>query len=562
MPRVGSPLHRSSLIAPSRAARVLVFVALAATPACTAPASSAGAPDLAAASSPPDAQLAADWHFTDVTAAAGFHYTHQYTPTPTTGMRAYAALQLEFAGGVASGDFDGDGRPDLYITRGDLGPNLLFHNRGDGTFADVAAAAGVAIDAARGSGPAFADVDGDGLLDLVIGGVEDTTMRLFRNRGDGTFADITAGSGLEAEKIVMSATFGDYDLDGDLDLAIGRWGGAAGLEHLWANDGHGRFTPVGQKLGVAGFGRAHLSDGDFSFTPNFADINDDGRPDLLFSGDYLSTQYFINRPGGGFTVLHPLTLNDSNGMGGAVADFDNDGRLDWFVTSIDDVDEGPTMNGNRLYHNAGGGNFEEVSARAGVRPGFWAWGACFADFNNDGVLDIFHTNGFRGTGMLPDGGEFKFNRDPSRLFVGNGDGTFTERSAALGLVDTGQGRGIVCFDYDGDGDIDVFVANNGQPPSLWRNDLAGPNHFLDVKLAGQPPNTEGIGARVYATTGPTTQMRELRAGCNYASQDPAVAHFGLGAAARVSTLRVVWPDRTETLLSDVPADTKQVIRHP
>ena len=161
----------------------------------------------------------AAWRFTDVTAEAGLVYQHGYTVTP--GFREAS----EHAGGVAAGDYDRDGDIDLYVVRGDIGPNLLFRNRGDGTFEEVGAAAGVALTGVRSSGPLFADLDGDGWLDLFVGGVEGTAPSVFRNAGDGTFADVTATSGIEipAGRDTFSATAADYDRDGDLDLFVTHW---------------------------------------------------------------------------------------------------------------------------------------------------------------------------------------------------------------------------------------------------------------------------------------------------------------------------------------------------
>src|SRR5438105_1464094 len=182
-----------------------------------------------------------------------------------------------------------------------------------------------------------------------------------------------------------------------------------------------------------------------------------------------------------------------------------------------------------------------VTEQAGVRRGWWGWGSTFADLDNDGHLVVFLVNGWND----PTG---PFQADLSRCFVSNGDGTFTERGAELGLADTGEGRGVVAFDYDRDGDLDLFIANNRQAPRPYRNDGCDTGHFLSLRLRGRAPNTEAIGGRVYVTAGGQTQMRELRAGSNFESQDPADAHFGLGTATNVDEIRIVWPDGTPTVL--------------
>ena len=260
-------------------------------------------------------------------------------------------------------------------------------------------------------------------------------------------------------------------------------------------------------------------------------------------------------------------LSDQNGMGSAVGDYDGDGDMDWFVSSIFDPNGAEAhwgTTGNRLYQNDGSGTFTDVTESAGVREGFWGWGSCFADFDNDGWLDLFHVNGWR-TRVTNE-----FSADPSRLFMSNGDGTFTEASLVNGLVDDGQGRGVVCFDADRDGDIDIFVSNNGDGPSFYMNQVVEVNrdveirvvNYLEVVLRGPSPNTQGIGALITITpsTG-GTQVREIRAGSNFVSQNPAEAHFGLGDATSVD-LSVRWPDGTESTVLNVAANQLLVLSHP
>jgi hypothetical protein len=244
-------------------------------------------------------------------------------------------------------------------------------------------------------------------------------------------------------------------------------------------------------------------------------------------------------------------------MGAAIGDFDNDGDLDWFVSSIWSATGvsagGWGITGNRLYRNRGDGTFDDVTETAGVRHGYWGWGSVFADLNNDGMLDIFHVNGF------PSDTADEYHADPARLFVSNGDGTFTQRAEELGVADTGQGRGVTCFDYDGDGDLDLFLTNMDAPGRLYRNDLPAGTKFLAVRLTGNAPNTQAIGARIFVTANGVTQMRELRAASNFVSQDPAGAWFGLGAASTASLVRVVFPDGTEQRLENVAANQTVVV---
>jgi hypothetical protein len=493
------------------------------------------------------------WAFTDVTAAAGL------ASRPDRDLS-------DAVGSVAAADYDGDGDIDLYVTRAPPSPHLLFENRGDGTFEDVAGAAGVAGRNETWLGPTFADADGDGALDLFVGGADGAPARLFRNRGDRTFEDVTGLSGIDLPYTTLAAAFGDYDRDGWLDLLVTHYLVPFEVvpvrEYLWRNTGAGRFTPVSAASNVTGIRRPERNT-DFTFTPNFADLDNDGWLDVLFASDFDNSLYFLNQRDGTFANATTDVISDENGMGVALGDYDRDGDLDWFVTSIWDpagAFDSWGGTGNRLYRNRGDGTFEDATDAAGVREGDFGWGACFADFNNDGWLDLFHVNGFETLDVRAE----RYRDDPSRLFVAIGDGRFVERSAALGLDDRGLGWGVACFDYDRDGDSDLFVANVGQPPHLYRNDGGNRLNYLQVKLRGSAPNTEGIGARLYARTGDVTQMWEIRAGNNFVSQDPAEAHFGLGTATRVDELRIVWPqiDAEPTVLRDVPVNRLLVIAQP
>jgi hypothetical protein len=483
--------------------------------------------------------------FTETAEEAGVLYEHGVLTEPTLGV-----LRL-VTGGVGAGDYDGDGWTDLYAIRHRHGTNLLFRNRGDGTFIEVGETAGVALSGLDAwSGPSFADVDGDGRLDLFVGSATREPV-LFRNLGDGTFEDITAGAHFGFDPgVYLGAAFGDYDRDDDLDLYAARWGtfdDELQHQHLWRNDGDGTFTGATLEAGID-VASSRVGTPDLRFwtqTGTFADVNSDGWPDLLVVSDFNVTQFFRAAGDGMFTDATTAVFTDENGMGSAVGDYDNDGDLDWFVSSV--YERQINRTGNRLYRNRGDGSFEDATEEAGVREGFWGWASCFADFDNDGNLDIFHVNG-RGEGPRD-----VFWMKPARLFISQGDGTFDERAAELGIADDGEGLGIVCFDYDRDGDIDVFIHNVGQASRLYRNDGGNRAHFLQVELRGAPPNTEGIGARVYVEAAGVTQMREIRVSNNYVSQDPAMAHFGLGRSAEVESLRVRWPDGQMTACGRVAA---------
>ena len=518
--------------------------------------------------------------FTDVTGESGISFTVGFA-----GGTDNPEVASIVSSGVASGDYDQDGDIDLFIVRGDLGPNLLYQNQGNLVFTDVAEEAGVAYtkeenETWRHATPAMADLDGDGDLDLLLPGLEGDPFLVFSNDGDGTFTDLSSGSGLDRmqAEYSLSPALGDYDLDGDLDLALGHWGtardftgGVGDTEHLWRNDsepGTIRFTSVSEEAGIAPSillnddARISRRAFDPTVTPTFARIDDDEYPDLLMVSDFNFSQVFINGGDGTFrNATDHEVIVDGNGKGSAVGDYDGDGDLDWFVTSVlaSGEDAPPHLSGigNRLYRNDQG-VFRDVTDAANVADGGWGWGSCFIDFENDGDLDIYHTNGW--TEFDEYGG---FATDASRAFLANGAGGFDERAESLGLDDAEQGRGVVCADFDNDGDLDILQlhANADNAATLYRNDAEG-NNFLGIRLQGRHPNSSATGARIVLDAGGTEYVREVTLGSNFASHNPAEQVIGLGGAGQVDGLRVFWPDGEETLLEAVAVNQYLDIEHP
>ena len=495
-------------------------------------------------------------------------------------------LQLIAPVGVAAGDYDNDGDIDLFIVRGITGSNLLYRNAGNLVFEEVAEAAGVAFTQSttanyHHSGPMFADIDGDDDLDLFLGGLDGDPSLIFANNGDGTFADVTAGSGIDTMSSTnsISASFGDYDLDGDLDLFVAHWGSPrdyslpGDTEHLWRNDTDVtgiKFESVSEAAGISPTILTLPDDltiqrpSDFTFAPAFARIDDDLYPDILSVADFNYSQYFVNNQDGTFTnATDTEVIIDGNGMGSAIADFDNDGDLDWFVTSIECHLDGDCMDGlwsrlgNRLYRNENGA-FEDVTVEIGVESGGWGWGACFLDLENDGDLDIYHTNGWPDTDGIQD-----FSVDTSRAFVLNDLGQYENKAAELGLDDIEQGRGVVCADFDNDGDVDILQLSLSvnAAAKLWRNDTAG-NNFLRVKLKGAAPNTEAAGARITTTVNGDSQTREISIASNFVSQNPTVQTIGLGSAAQVDEMAIQWPDGSQTVVTNITANQLVTVDHP
>ncbi len=487
-----------------------------------------------------------------------------------------------FPSGVAAGDYDNDGDIDLLIVRGDTGPNLLYRNLGDLVFDEVGADSGIAFTRSdsrnwRHGSPAFADMDGDGHLDIFFAGLDGDPNKIYKNMGDGTFSDVSRGSGIDQMRAAYtsSPTFGDYDLDGDLDMALGHWGTPRDYssapnetEHLWRNDSSVSkivFTPVTYVSGISP-GILTIADSritqrafDNTFTPTFADINADGYPDLLMAADFNFSQVFINNQDGTFrNSTDTRVIVDGNGMGSAVGDYDGDGDLDWFVSSVQTEGNAPShlsRLGNRLYRNNQYGVFDDSSGAARVSSGGWGWGSCFIDYDNDTDLDIYQTNGW------PEWAEFgDFPSDVTRTFINQGNGTFIEGAASLGLDDMEQGRGIVCADFDRDGDVDILQlhGNSKNAVTLWENQNGG--NYLTVALNGRVPNTQSIGARIIIESGGKWQLREVILGNNFASHNPVEQYFGLGDSDHITTLRITWPDGSETELRDLQANQYLEIR--
>jgi len=293
----------------------------------------------------------------------------------------------------------------------------------------------------------------------------------------------------------------DYNLDGYQDLFMSHWLEEFEADHIWKNNGDGSYTNVDSLLRFYN----PYDTPDYIHATNFTDINGDGFPDLLASSDFGTSQIWINKEGQYFELDTINILTDENGMGGTVADFDNDGDMDWYTTNIYDDDgiiEGNWgTTGNKLYVNNGTGIFTQEATEKGVQNTDWGWGTSFSDFDNDGYLDIIATNGW------PNNND-QFVNDHTKLFLSQDAEYFTEVSEQIGMLDSLQGRGLSVFDYDLDGDLDVFITNMNGAVSLWRNNLENENSYLNITLTEPEINRMALGAKVTVHTEELQQIRE------------------------------------------------------
>ncbi|MFK7882759.1 MAG: FG-GAP-like repeat-containing protein [Phycisphaerales bacterium] len=452
-------------------------------------------------------------------------------------------------GSAAAGDFDQDGDQDLFLAGGDHTDQLLI-NDGTGSFENRAAAWGVDRTHPTG-GAAVGDYNNDGYPDIFVASQSNKGHSLYRNNQDGTFTDVARDAGVwwtSSTDIAdgFGAAFGDYDLDGDLDLAVAGWDQDTRANRVFRNNNDGTFTVVSSYTDPNA--PVYFPRRNFGFTPRWHDMDNDLYPELLLVSDFGTTGYFRNNRDGTLTntTADAKVGDERNGMGQAVGDLNNDGLPDWYVTSIE-----TQSSGNMLYINQGDHRFVESSVAAGVRNGAWGWGAVAVDIDHDSDLDLVATNGWNGWDS------------PSYLFLNDGTGTsFTEAAESSGLDHTEQGRGLIRFDADLDGDQDLlFSASGSSPTRFFRNDLdQSTSNWSRISLDTQShprlaPN--GVGTRVELTDAGVTMHRWIDNGSSYISQSEMTGHFGWPADqdASIDQVRVYWTNGTVTTIQDLPSNT-------
>jgi hypothetical protein len=495
---------------------------------------------------------------------------------------------LETTGsGVAMFDYDGDGRQDLFFVNGTTLQGFpkgqeprphLYRNRDGARFEDVTVAAGLSEQWGWGQGACAGDYDNDGHEDLLV--TYYGQNRLFHNTGRGRFDDVTGPAGLTQSRLRWNTgcAFIDYDRDGLLDLFVANYidldlataptpesglcrfkgvpvacgppGLKGGVNLLYHNLGNGRFEDVSERSGIT------HANGSYGLGVSTLDFDNDGWTDLYVANDSNPSALYRNRHDGTFedvgvkaACAYSQDGKPQAGMGVAVGDFDRNGTMDILKTNF----AGDT---STLYANLGDGFCEDrtFDGGLGLNTRWLGWGAGFADFDNDGWLDIFLTNGH----VYPEVRQLRTEAgyEQRKVVYRNVDGRFEDVSERLGPPATSPkaGRGTAFGDIDNNGTVDVAINNVHDTPDLFLTSAPAANRWLLLRLVGTRSNRSAIGARVTVRAGAVVQIQEVRGGGSYISQNDLRVHFGLAAAARVDRLEVRWPNGLEEVWQDVAAN--------
>jgi hypothetical protein len=526
-------------------------------------------------------------------------------------------------GGVAVGDINNDSLPDIFFT-GNMTSSRLYLNRGNWKFEDITKKAGVTT-TTWCNGVTMVDINQDGFKDIfiAISGTRKTPKQkrrnlLFINNGNSTFTESASAYGLAGIGHNIQTAFLDYDKDGDLDVYVLRnafveysrnrarpksvKGESSTTDQLFRNNGNNTFTDVSAEAGI-------LIEG-FGLGVQVCDINDDGWDDIFVSNDFITNDLlWINNHDGTFSNQAGKYFKHTtyNAMGNDIADFNNDGLVDlvevdmlpednyrWKVTVMgNNYDEfqnslrfgyEPQYMRNTLQLNNGNGTFSDIGYLAGVEATDWSWSPLFADYDNDGLKDLFITNGYRQDITNLD--FVKFSERTSRmgtpeankkerldmlaripgisvhkyLYHNNGELTFTEVSNAWGLSSMAYSNGAAYADLDNDGDLDLIANNIDEPASLWKNSIinSGINNdtanFLRIGFIGPAHNREGIGTKVYLRSNGKLQYQYFTPFRGFLSTMEPYLHFGLANIRTIDSLQVIWPDGKIQVLQQVRAN--------
>jgi enediyne biosynthesis protein E4 len=516
----------------------------------------------------------------DVSAKAGITFKHTSDP-------AKKYIVESMSGGVILLDYDRDGWLDIYFTnapsvemalKGQKSRGALYRNNHDGTFTDITDKAGLATPCFA-MGGAVGDYDNDGWPDIYVtcfgGNV------LYHNNGDGTFSDVTAKAGVADGRWSTGAAFGDYDGDGFVDLMVTNYVdfrlndlpgfgkapnckyrgidvqcGPRGLkgagDALFHNNGDGTFKDVSKEAGVDD------PNGYYGLGVLWADFNNTGKPDIYVANDSTPKFLYKNEGQGKFKDIgiESGTAVSEDGseqasMGIAIGDYNHTGRPSLYVTNFSDEND-------LLYRNDGNWNFSEVSFASGAAlPSlpFVKWGTSFADFDNDGWLDLITANGhvYPQVDTLPSGAGY---REPKLLQLNQKDGTFCDASDQAGpaLKEKRVSRGVAVGDLFNDGNMDVVISDLDGSPMILRNYGIPNRHWVSFELAGTKSNRLALNARIKIVAGGVTQTDEIHSGGSYLSQNDLRVHFGLGSTSKIDRVEVSWPSGASDIIKDLAAD--------
>ncbi|MFQ5741149.1 MAG: CRTAC1 family protein [Acidobacteriota bacterium] len=522
------------------------------------------------------------FRFDDVALEAGLDQLTVY------GGRKTNRYLLETTGcGAAFLDFDNDGWLDAFLVngsrlegfgRGEAPVSHLYRNNRRGAFIDVTSTAGVGR-SGWGQAACVGDYDNNGYDDLFVTYWGQNV--LYRNKGDGSFEEVTKGAGLQQDRRRWNAgcAFVDYDRDGDLDLFVANYidfdpettptpdsglclykglrvacgppGLSGGKNLLYRNSGKGTFTDVSDSSGIEN------ANGTYGLGVLTIDYNDDGWTDIYVANDSNPSALYRNNKDGTFTDIgimagcaYSQDGKPQAGMGLSAADYNHDGTLDIFKTNF-------AEDSSNLYRNEGDGFFEEsgFAAGIGINTRFLGWACGLVDFDQDGWVDIFQVNGhvYPEVNQLQSLSRYK---QPKIVYRNRRDGRFEDVTKEVGgdVLIPRAGRGAAFGDYDNDGDLDVLVNNVNDRPSLFRTTVENGNHWISIRLAGVKSNRDGIGAKVRCRVGEMQLVDEVRSGGSYYSQNQFRVHFGLGKAARADEIEIHWPSGQIDRFENVPAD--------
>jgi hypothetical protein len=559
-----------------------------------------------------------------VSAQTGITFSNNLTENDSLNYFTYSYIYM--GGGVATGDVNNDGLVDIYFT-GNQVSNKLYLNKGDMQFEDITEKAGVSGDDRWYTGVTMADVNGDGFLDIycsVSGKYGPKNNQLFLNNGNGTFTEKAAEYNIDDTGSSVQATFFDYDRDGDLDLYVANYPPTKfnsptfvyvhnmrnvrddHTDRFYKNNG-GSFEDVTDEAGLRSFG--------LSLSATIGDLNNDSWPDIYVSNDFNSPDFmYLNNQDGTFTeVIKQATSHTAfYGMGVDIADFNNDGNLDIFQVDMDAknnrrkkanmasmnpglfwdiVDAGfqyqymhNCMQMNSGLFKNGIPHFSNVSRITGTSSTDWSWGPLFADFDNDGLKDLFVSNGTRREINNND----YFNRlktvkidadstlqmslnIPSEkidnfIFRNKGNLQFERANDIWGIEYKGFSNGVAYADLDNDGDLEIITNNIDDQAAVFGNKSSEINGYLKIRFEGVQGNKFGIGNRVYVSSGGSTQMQELTLSRGFQSSVAPELHFGVGKSSKIDNLKVIWTNGMVQELSNIdPNQTlllKQVEAHP